>query len=82
MSTQTIFELVTFVVTLILGELTKRTNLVEDKKIPIQNLIVGLIVAFVEFFITKDFETSIAVSGLLAGGTYDLIHNIRKLKGE
>lgn len=82
MSTEGIIELITFVVTLVFGEITKNNNLLEKKKIPIQNLVIGLLVAFIEFFITKDFETSIAVSGLLAGGTYDLIHNIKKLKGE
>ena len=33
--------------------------------------------------ITKDFKVAIALSGILAGGTYDIFHNIEKMrKGE
>jgi hypothetical protein len=41
-----------------------------------------VIVAIIEWIITKDFSTAIALSGLLAGGTYDILHNLNKLRGE
>lgn len=51
--------------------------------IPIQNIAIGLIVAIVEWIITKDFNAAIAISGLTMGGIYDLGHNIAKIvKGE
>jgi hypothetical protein len=37
--------------------------------------LIGIIVAIVEFIITKDFSTAIAISGLTGGGVYDLIKN-------
>lgn len=74
-----IIEIVTIVVTLILGLLTKKYTNLSSKKIPIQNLLIGIIVAIVEFIITKDFSTAIAVSGLTGGGVYDLIKNTSML---
>ena len=55
---------------------------INNNLIPIQNLVIGVIIAIIEFIITKDFKVSIAVSGLLAGGTYDIVHNLNKIKGE
>jgi len=74
-----IIEIVTIVVTLIMGVITKKYTNLSSKKIPLQNLIIGIIVAVVEFIITKDFSTAIAVSGLTGGGIYDLIKNTTAL---
>ena len=77
-----IISLVTFAVTLICGFITKKMPSISNKIIPIQNLAIGVIIAIIEWIITKDFSTAIALSGLLAGGTYDVAHNINKMKGE
>ena len=77
-----ILSLVTFAVTLICGYITKKHPKISNKIIPIQNLLIGLVVAIIEWIITKDFKTAIALSGLLAGGTYDVAHNINKMRGE
>lgn len=77
-----ILSLVTFAVTLICGFITKKIPSISNKIIPIQNLLIGLVVAIIEWIITKDFKTAIALSGLLAGGTYDVAHNINKMRGE
>ena len=77
-----IIAIVTFLVALALGEITKRIPQISDKIIPIQNLAVGMAVAIVEYAITKDFNTAIALSGLVAGGTYDIIKNLSKLTDE
>lgn len=77
-----ILSIVTFVVTLICGVITKKIPSISNKIIPIQNLAIGLIVAAIEWIITKDFSTALALSGLLAGGTYDIVHNLKKLRGE
>lgn len=74
-----IIEIVTIIVTLIMGLVVKKYTNLSSKKIPIQNLLIGIIVAIVEFIITKDFSTAIAVSGLTGGGVYDLIKNTSML---
>ncbi len=74
-----IINIVTFFVTLILGELAKKFDLIEKNKIPIQNLCIGIIIACIEYIITKDFKTSIMISGITAGGVYDIFHNLNKI---
>ena len=82
MSIEYIVALITIIVEIILGFISKKNPKISNKLIPIQNLLIGIIVAVVEFIITKDFDTAIAVSGLIAGGTYDIVHNLKKLRGE
>lgn len=74
-----IVALVTFVVTLIGGYIVKKIPQISNKLIPLQNLAIGLIVAVIEWIITKDFSTAIMLSGVVAGGVYDIGHNIKKL---
>ena len=78
-----ILTIVTIVVTWILGALAKKFNWLSTNLIPVQNIAIGIIVAIIEWIITKDFSTAIALSGLIAGGSYDIFHNLKKLiKGE
>ena len=77
-----IITLVTFIVTLILGFVSKKSKFISNNLIPVQNLLIGLIVAVAEWIITKDFNTAIALSGIMAGGAYDIVHNIQKMKIE
>ncbi len=79
---ETIISIITFLVALILGEVSKKSSFIKNNLIPIQNLIIGSIVALIEWIITKDFSSAIALSGLMAGGTYDIVHNLNKLKKE
>lgn len=81
MELEYIVSLVTILVTFVLGIIAKKNPKISNKLIPMQNLLVGLIVAIIEFAITKDFKVAIAVSGLIAGGTYDIVHNLNKLIG-
>lgn len=80
MELEYLVSLVTVLVTIILGIISKKTPKISNNLIPIQNLIVGIIVAIIEWIITKDFKVAIALSGLLAGGAYDIVHNLNKLK--
>ena len=82
MSSVDLISLVTFIVTLILGIISKKSSFIRNELIPIQNILVGLIVAIIEWIITKDFNTAIMVSGILAGGTYDIFHNLEKILRE
>lgn len=81
MNLEYIITLVTIILEILLGFVAKKNPKIKNQLIPIQNLLVGLIVAIIEFFVTKDFESAIAISGLVAGGTYDIVHNLRKLRG-
>lgn len=83
MELSTLISLVTIIVTWVLGMISKKYTKLNNKLIPIQNIIVGLIVALIEWIVTKDFKVAIALSGIIAGGTYDIFHNLEKLiKGE
>lgn len=73
-------SLITVIVALILGKVSKRSKFISNNLIPVQNLAIGTIVAVIEWIITKDFSSAIALSGLIAGGTYDIVHNLEKFK--
>ena len=79
MNTEIIMSLVTIVVTFILGLIAKKVSWVSNNLIPLQNLIIGVIVALIYYFMTKDISINIALSGLLTGGTYDIIKNLKEL---
>ncbi|MCI5701732.1 MAG: hypothetical protein MR266_03115 [Erysipelotrichaceae bacterium] len=74
-----IFMIVAFFVSLILGYFAKKNNFIKTELIPLQNLIIGLIVTIIEWIITKSFNEAIILSGVLAGGTYDIFHNLKKI---
>ena len=82
-STQ-IISIVTIIVTWLLGFISKKSTWISNNIIPVQNIAIGLIIASIEWIITKDFSTAIALSGVIAGGSYDVIHNLQKIfkKGE
>ena len=79
-----IITMVTIIVTWILGIVSKKSKFINNNLIPVQNILIGVVVAIIEWIITKDFKVAIALSGILAGGTYDIIHNLEKMirKGE
>lgn len=74
-----ILAIVTFVVSYACGLIVKRIPQISNKLIPLQNMAIGLIVALIEWIITKDFSTAIMLSGITAGGVYDIAHNLKKL---
>ena len=74
-----IITVVTIVLTWILGVFAKKSKFISNNLIPIQNILIGVFVAIIEWIITKDFKVAIALSGLLAGGAYDIFHNLEKM---
>lgn len=76
--------LATIVSTIIIGQLTKKFTTLESKQIPLQNLAIGIIVCIIQFAITRDINTAVAVSGLMSGGIYDAGKSIKQIfeKGE
>lgn len=78
-----ILTIVTIIATWIFGVLSKKSSFINNNLIPIQNIAIGVVVAIIEWSITKDFSMAIALSGLIAGGTYDVFHNLEKIvRGE
>lgn len=74
-----ILTIVTIVITWLLGIVAKKSKFIKNNLIPIQNLFIGLVIAIIEWVVTKDFKVAIALSGLIAGGTYDVFHNLEKI---
>ena len=79
-----IITMVTIIVTWILGIVSKKSKFINNNLITVQNILIGVVVAIIEWIITKDFKVAIALSGLFAGGVYDVINNLDKMirKGE
>ena len=75
-----IITVVTIVLTWILGIFAKKSKFISNNLIPIQNILIGVIVAIIEWIITKNIKVAIALSNLLAGNTYDVLNNIKKKK--
>lgn len=78
MSEETIVYIVTLIVTWILGQLAKKYNFIKTNQIPLQNLAIGIIAMLIEWAITKTLNWELLTSGLMAGGTYDLVHNAKE----
>ena len=74
-----IITIVTIMVTWLLGIVAKKVEWFNNNLIPVQNILIGVIVALIEWAITKDFSTALALSGLIAGGSYDIFHNLEKI---
>ena len=74
-----ILTIVTIVITWLLGIVAKKSNFIKNNLIPIQNLVIGLVIAVLEWIVTKDFKVAIALSGVLAGGLYDIPNNLVKI---
>lgn len=80
MNFDNILMIITMIVSFVLATITKKHKFISNNLIPLQNILVGLIVAIIEWIITKDFEVALALSGVIAGGTYDVVHNLQKLR--
>ena len=82
MELEYILAIVGFVVSLVLGFAAKKFKYIDKHFIPIQNLAIGVIVCSIEYYVSHDFNLALALSGLTAGGTFDIISNINKLRDE
>lgn len=76
---ENIIAFITIIVSFFLGKLSKKSNFIKNELIPIQNLFVGLFVALIYYFMTKDISLAIGTAGLFAGGSYDIVHNLKKM---
>lgn len=80
MNFDNILMIITMIVSFVLATIAKKYKFISNNLIPLQNILVGLIVAIIEWIITKDFKVALALSGVIAGGTYDVVHNLQKLR--
>lgn len=71
--------IVTLIVNIILAQLSKKYTNISTKLIPLQTMLVGVLVCFIEYIITKDLNTAVMLSGILSGGTYDLVKALKSL---
>lgn len=62
----------TIIATIILGSMSKKFKWVDNKRIPLQNIIIGLFVFIIQYLITQDLNGAVAISGILSGGIYDI----------
>ena len=76
MEINTIISLVTMGVTFICGLVAKKVKWFNNKLIPIQNLLIGIISVVIYYLITGDIELALTGVGLLTGGAYDLGKNL------
>lgn len=74
-----ILYVVTLVVTWIMGYFAKKSKYINNNLIPVQNLLIGIIVTIIYWIISKDFQAALMLTGSLAGGLYDIAHNLQKL---
>lgn len=79
MGSTEILTIVSIIVTWILGVAAKKVSWFNNYLIPVQNIVIGVIFMLIEFAITKDINGAIALSGLFAGGAYDVFNNLKKI---
>lgn len=74
-----ILYVVTMIITWLMGIFAKKSKYISTHLIPVQNLLIGIIVTLIYWAISKDFQAALLVTGSLAGGLYDIAHNLQKL---
>lgn len=79
MGSTEILTIISIIVTWILGVVAKKVSWFNNYLIPVQNIVIGVIFMLIEFVITKDINGAVALSGLFAGGAYDVFNNLKKI---
>lgn len=76
MDLSTIITFVTFIVTYVFGELSKKFNWLESKYIPIQNFVIGVIASIMYYCFVDNSNIEhaimVVISALSTAGLYDL----------
>ena len=79
MGSTEILTIISIIVTWILGVVAKKVSWFNNYLIPVQNIVIGVVFMLIEFAITKDINGAVALSGLFAGGAYDVFNNLKKI---
>lgn len=77
---ETIIGIVTAMVTLILGKLSKKSKKIKTYNIPIQNITIAIISALIYYSATGDFSMVVASGSPVATLLYDAVHSAKKGK--
>jgi len=73
-----IFTLITMLVTYVFGKIAKKSKVVEDRKIPLQNITVAICMGFVYYLATGDISIVVASGSPIMTLLYDAVHNLKK----
>ena len=73
-----IFTLVTMLVTYVCGKLAKKSKVIKNKVIPIQNLVIAIIMTLIYYLLTGDTSMAVASGSPIMTLIYDAIHNLKK----
>lgn len=75
-NTDEFFCTISLLITWFTGRIAKKLPWFENYLIPVQNMLIGISIALTKWLFTGDFQLAIAVSGIAAGGIYDVLHNL------
>ncbi len=78
-NTTEFFCTIVLIISWITGRIAKKLSWFENYLIPVQNMLIGVCIAVTEWCVTGDFQMAIAVSGIGAGGIYDVLHNLNMI---
>jgi len=73
-----IFTIVTMAVTYIFGKIAKKSLLIKDERIPIQNITIAIIMTLIYYAITGEMSAVVASGSPIMTLIYDTVHNIQK----
>lgn len=76
MEINTIIKIITIVITFLCGIIAKKVKWFNNKLIPLQNLLIGVIAGSIYYYMTRDIDLVIMTVGLGTGGAYDLGKNL------
>ena len=73
-----IIQAVTIVVTWFFGKLAKKSTLIQNERIPIQNLTIGIIATLIYYAVTGNWSMVVMSGSPIATLLYDIQHNLKK----
>lgn len=77
-NSEIIIFLITTIVTWILGKISKKSRFIDDRLIPIQNIIITIISSIIYYYAFGSFSLLVSTSSPVTTLIYDVINNIKK----
>ena len=77
-----IFTITTMIVTYLCGVLAKKSNIIENKRIPIQNITIAIIMGLIYYLVTGDVSVVVASGSPIMTLLYDTVHELKKEEEE
>ena len=76
-NSEVIFTFVTMIVTYVLGKISKKSNKIKNKLIPLQNIIVAFIMTIIYYIATGDFSMVVVSGSPIMTLIYDTVHSLK-----